>query len=142
MTVVNDFIELAKLYPDVLNHETLYKIFSFLLYAPRFKNDILLAQTSSWPASDPPLFLPQSVEILLSHLCNIDQESTGRLWLYLKDAVWVYAEKAKDLDERFKLYGKDLGFCESRHHLQFRLILMSCHSVFVSPCHILHRQPV
>jgi len=125
MTVVNDFLELAKLFPKVLNHETLLKISSFLLYAPHFKNDILLAQTSSWPASDPPLFLPQSVEILLSHLCDIDQESTSRLWSYLKDTVWEYAEKAKDLDERFKLYGKDLGFSESCLHSQFKIYLNS-----------------
>ena len=123
MTLIDEFLKLANLIPEVLNHQTLLKISSFLLYAPRFKNDILLAQTSSWPASDPPLFLPESVEILLSHLCDIDQESTGRLWSYLKDTVWVYAEKAKDLDERFKLYGKDLGFSESCLNHQFKIYL-------------------
>jgi hypothetical protein len=109
---MNDFLTHSKLFPEVLNHEVLLKISSFLLYAPRFKNDILLAQASSWPASDPPMFLPQSVVILLSHLCDMDEKSTNGLWSYLKDAVWGYAENARVIDERFKLYGKDLGFSE------------------------------
>ncbi|KAF8958550.1 hypothetical protein BDZ97DRAFT_1923591 [Flammula alnicola] len=107
---VDDFLKLANSFPQVLNHDMLLKISSFLLYTPRFKADILLAQASSWPASDPPLFLPESVTILLSDLCDIDEKSTNTLWSYLKDTVWGYAEKAKVVDERFKLFGKDLGY--------------------------------
>ncbi|KAF8807013.1 hypothetical protein BYT27DRAFT_7292820 [Phlegmacium glaucopus] len=106
---VNNFINLADRFPEILNHEILLKISSFLLYAPRFKNEILLCQSSSWPANVAPLFLPESVAILLSQLCSIDQKSAESLWLYLKDTVWNYAEKEKVVEERFKLYGKDLG---------------------------------
>ena len=95
---LNDFLLLTKSFPEALNHEILLKISSFLFYVPRFKNDILLAQSSSWPASDPPMFLPQSVVILLSYLCDTDEKSTNGLWSYLKDAVWGYAEKARVID--------------------------------------------
>jgi len=87
---MNDFLAHSKFFPEALNHEILLKISSFLLYALRFKNDILLAQASSWPAGNPPMFLPQSVVILLSHLCDMDEKSTNGLWSYLKDAVWRY----------------------------------------------------
>ncbi|KAF8957661.1 hypothetical protein BDZ97DRAFT_1924399 [Flammula alnicola] len=106
---VDDFLKLANSFPQVLNHDMLLKISSFLLYTPRFKADILLAQASSWPASDPPLFLPESVTILLSDLCDIDEKSTNTL-VISKGQVWGYAEKAKVVDERFKLFGKDLGY--------------------------------
>ena len=48
-----DFIHLANPFPDVLNYEILTRISCFLLYAPRFKDDILLAQASSWPVNEP-----------------------------------------------------------------------------------------
>ena len=75
-----------------------------------FKDDILLTQASEWPASKPPLFLPESVNNLLSRLCDINKESTDELWSYLKDRVWDYTEREKVVDDRFKLHGKDLGF--------------------------------
>jgi hypothetical protein len=107
---VSELLKLAKRFPDVLNQEILLKISCFLHYAHRFKDDILLTQASGWPASEPPLFLPESVNILLSQLCDIDKESTDNLWSYLKDGVWDYDERAKVVDDRFKLHGKDLGF--------------------------------
>ena len=107
---VGDLLKLANVFPDVLNQEILVKISFFLQFAPRFKDDILLTQASGWPASEPPLFLPESVNILLSRLCDIDKESTDSLWSYLRDRVWDYAERAKVVDDRLKLHGKDLGF--------------------------------
>ncbi|EDR02614.1 uncharacterized protein LACBIDRAFT_308276 [Laccaria bicolor S238N-H82] len=107
---INGFLKLARSFPEVLNQDVLIKLSTFLLYAPRFKNDILLAQASNWPTTDPPMFLPQSILHLLSNLCEIDTESIHTLWSYLKETVWGYNEKAKAVDERFKLFGKDLGY--------------------------------
>ncbi|KIJ92692.1 hypothetical protein K443DRAFT_13403 [Laccaria amethystina LaAM-08-1] len=56
------------------------------------------------------MFLPEFIIILLSDLCEINEESTYALWLYLKDMVWEYADKANIVDERFKLFGRDLGY--------------------------------
>ena len=36
---------------EILKHEILFNIFSFLLYAPRFENEVLLCQLSSWPVN-------------------------------------------------------------------------------------------
>lgn len=113
---VHEFLELADSFPEVLNHEMLSKINCFLLYAPRFKNDILLAQPSNWPASEAPLFLPESVAILLSHICDIDQKSTEKLWSYIRERVWDYVEEAKVVDERFKVHSGDLNYSEFQFH--------------------------
>ncbi|KAF8815547.1 hypothetical protein BYT27DRAFT_7225037 [Phlegmacium glaucopus] len=51
-----------------------------------------------------------TIAILLSNICDIDLASTNKLWLYLRDVVWHYAETTKVVDERFRHYGKDLGF--------------------------------
>jgi len=56
------------------------------------------------------MFLPESIMILLSNLCEIDEESTHALWTYLKDTVWEYADKAKTVNKRFKLFGRGLGY--------------------------------
>lgn len=107
---INEFLKLASLFPETVNEDLLFKISSFLLYAPRFKNDILLAQPSTWPATEPPLFLPQSVSTLLSSLCESDSESINKLWFYLKDTVWHYDERVKVVEDRLRVYGKDLGY--------------------------------
>ena len=118
---VNIFLKLAEEIPRALNQEILVTLSFFLLYVPRFKKEILLAQASNWPANEAPLFLPESVTILLSKLCDIDQKSVENLWLYLKDVVWGYTERAKVVDERFKSHGKELSFsmlCFRYHFLK------------------------
>ena len=106
----NDFLDLTKSHPNVLSAELLAKISTFLLYAPRFKNDILLAQESNWPSEIAPWILPESIMILLSNLCEINNGNVEDLWTYLKDTVWKHDEKAKEVETRFKLYGKALGY--------------------------------
>jgi hypothetical protein len=106
---LDKFLNLAQRYPDVLSPSVVFKITSFLHYAPRFKCDIILAQASNWPAAKAPFFLPQSVAILLSHLCETNEESVNILWEHLKELVWDYEEKAKVVEERFNSCGKDLS---------------------------------
>ena len=85
---LDKLLDLVGSFPDELSPELLVQISTFLIYAPRFKKDILLAQESNWPAEVAPWILPESVSILLSHLCDIKEGTTKRLWSYLKDAVW------------------------------------------------------
>ena len=47
MTRSIEDLTLASLHPNVLNGESLLKIFSFFTYVPRFKNDILLCKIQS-----------------------------------------------------------------------------------------------
>jgi hypothetical protein len=107
----NHLLQLANLFADIAHDEILFKVSSFLCYAPRFKDDILLVQASNWPADEAPLFLPPSVAIVLSHLCDIDLDHINTLWSYLRDMVWGFMQRAKIVEERFEGYKKDLGFC-------------------------------
>ncbi|KAF8910006.1 hypothetical protein CPB84DRAFT_1743508 [Gymnopilus junonius] len=106
----NNFLDLTKVHPDVLSAELLAKVSMFLLYTPRFKNDILLTQESNWPSELVPWILPKSVMTLLSNLCGMSHENIEDLWSYLKDTVWNHDEKAKEVETRLKLYGKALSY--------------------------------
>jgi hypothetical protein len=106
----DDFLNLMNQYPDALSSEILLKVSTFIHYAPRFKNDILLVQESSWPINVAPLFLPESVAILLANLCDISRESLESIWSYMRETVWSLSEKKREVDERFRLYAKDLGY--------------------------------
>jgi hypothetical protein len=107
---LDKFLDLAGSFPDELSTELLVNVSTFLIYAPRFKKEILFAQESNWPAEVAPWILPESVIILLSNLCDIREGTTKRMWLYLKDAVWKHHEREREVDMRFKLYGKSLGY--------------------------------
>ncbi|KAF8182922.1 hypothetical protein BJ912DRAFT_1023308 [Pholiota molesta] len=78
---LDKFLDLAQRYPDALSPSIIFKITSFLHYAPRFK----------------------------TRLCETDEESVNMLWEYLKEVVWGYEEKAKIVEERFNSYGKELS---------------------------------
>ena len=109
---IEDLLDLANLHPHVLNGENLMKIFSFLTYMPRFKNDILVVQDSKWPPNVPPRYLPKSVTLLLANLCETTDDGVDRLWLLLKEVVWVFDGKLKEMETRFQASGKGLSYCE------------------------------
>ena len=109
---IEDFLDLVNLHPDLLNGSNLINIFSFLTYAPRFKNDILVVQDSKWPPNIPPRYLPKSVTVLLANLCETTNDGVDGLWLLLKEVVWVFDEKQKEMETRFQAYGKGLSYRE------------------------------
>ena len=99
---IEDLLDLASLHPDVLNGDSLMKIFLFFTYLPRFKNDILLVQDSKWQPNIPPRYLPklESVTLLLAIICETTNDEVDRLWSLLREVVWVFDEKQKrDGDE-------------------------------------------
>ena len=95
---IEDLLTLASLHPDVLNGESLLKIFSFFTYVPQFKNDILVVQDSKWPPNVPPCYLPKSVTLLLAKLCETTNDGVDRLWLLLREVVWDFDEKRKEVE--------------------------------------------
>ena len=109
---LDKFLDLADSFSDELSTDLVVKISTFLIYAPRFKKEILLVQESNWPAEVAPWILPKSVSLLLSNLCDIKEGTTKRMWSYLKDAVWKHHEREREVDMRFKSYGKTLGYGE------------------------------
>jgi len=100
---------------DLQNAEGLLKISTFLMYAPRFKNDIVLVLDPQWPVDIPPPVLPLSIADLLSKLCDLRNETTETLWDLLKEVVWNWEEKMQDVDERYNRYGNYLGYRMSSH---------------------------
>jgi hypothetical protein len=109
---IENLLDLANLHPDVLNGESLMKIFSFFTYVERFKNDIIVVQDSKRPPNVPPRYLPKSVTLLLANLCETTDDGVDRLWLLLREVVWVFDEKQKEVETRFKANGKGLSYRE------------------------------
>ena len=91
---IEDLLDLASLHPDVLNGDSLMKIFLFFTYVPRFKNDILLVQDLKWPPNIPPRYLPKSVTLLLAIICETTNDGVDRLWSLLREVVWVFDENS------------------------------------------------
>ena len=117
---IEDLLDLANLHPDILNGESLTKIFFFFTYLPQFKNDILVVQDSKWPPNVPPCYLPKSVTQLLANLCETTEDGVDRLWSLLREVVWVFDEKQKEMETRFQAYGKGLSYCEpTRNYCNF-----------------------
>jgi hypothetical protein len=109
---IEDLLDLASLHPDVLNGESLTKIFLFFTYVPRFKNDIIVVQDSKSSPNVPPRYLPKSVTLLMANLCETTEDGVDRLWLLLREVIWVFDEKLKETETRFEDYGKGLSYRE------------------------------
>ena len=72
------------------------------------KNDISLAQPHPQRATDPPSFLPPSVEQFLSKCIEIDEDHVVHLWSVIKDIVWSlpsWDESKKIREELFREHG-------------------------------------
>src|ERR1700737_650672 len=109
MAHVMDVTEMLPI--ELLIADGLFKISTFLMHAPQFKGDILLIYPDAcWPAELPPPILPVSVATLLSRLCDLAYETIDQLWSILKDIVWNWAGKVREIDERYRLYGDTLGY--------------------------------
>jgi hypothetical protein len=94
----------------VQNADDLLKITTFLMYAPRFKDDIVLVSDALWPVDVPSPVLPLSITNLLSGLCDLGIEIIADLWGLLKNVVWNWEEKVQGINERYKKYGNYLGY--------------------------------
>ena len=107
---LESFMALSATHSSVLTPEILLKISAFITYAPWFQDDIILFQAANWPLDIAPWYLPQSIGLLLSNLCEASEEAIKILWTFTKQIVWEYSGRAKEIDERFKMHSKDLGY--------------------------------
>jgi hypothetical protein len=73
---------------EALKGLTLGNILRFVSLAAGLKNDILLAQPASHPASEAPEALPPSVEAFLGSSCNIPKEFVDGCWAILRGTIW------------------------------------------------------
>jgi hypothetical protein len=92
---------------------SLQQIFKFIMLATKMKNDIILVQPTSVPASDPPDVLPPSITLFLQNSCGITENCVISCWEVLKSAVWYDSDSFKDSSESdFAEHGHPMGLCE------------------------------
>ena len=85
----------------------LSKISSFITTASRYRNDILLAQSSKHSSDSAPVFLPPSISSLLSIHCDLTTDEILTLWEYLRHEIWVYDER--EIGKKKELRGKGIN---------------------------------
>ncbi|KAF8802685.1 hypothetical protein BYT27DRAFT_7050743, partial [Phlegmacium glaucopus] len=56
------------------------QLLSFILYASKLKNEILLTQSLAHDPQDAPLDLPDSIESFLAAICNMLPEDVPGCW--------------------------------------------------------------
>ncbi|KAF8911997.1 hypothetical protein CPB84DRAFT_1841711 [Gymnopilus junonius] len=88
MSELLQLLELLRCNADALNTLTLGKVFRFVTYAARLKDDILLPQPATLSHSIAPELLPRTVIHFLSTACDISVQTTERCWSILKDLIW------------------------------------------------------
>src|ERR1700688_585206 len=103
-------MEQPQLPQELSNVNGIVKMATFLMYAPRFKEDIFLVMDGQSPADVPPSLLPASIATFLAQLCDLSDETISALWDLLKSVVWSWEEKVQNIDARYQLYGCNLGY--------------------------------
>jgi len=73
---------------DSVQQLTLSQILHFITVASRLKDDILLTQPASVPASQPPDILPPSISAFLGDCCDLLPDFVDRCWDILWPAIW------------------------------------------------------
>ena len=101
-------------HPRAFQGITLENLISFVVYASKLKDDILLVQSVDHAPHIPPPILPQSVAIFLAKACGIaSKEQTDLFWDLLKDMIWNEELAISALAEKegaaFAEYGHGLG---------------------------------
>src|ERR1700734_3836075 len=91
---------------------SLQQIIKFITLAMKMKNDIILVQPTSVPASDPPDVLPPSITLFLQNSCGISETCVTNCWEALKSAIWYESDSFKDTSEGdFAEHGHPMGLC-------------------------------
>lgn len=88
MNDLAQLLELMKHNPDAFQGLSIVKIFRFVNYASLLRRDILLAESANHPESEPPLCLPDSIEIFLEESCQLPKGYTAACWDIFKQTVW------------------------------------------------------
>jgi hypothetical protein len=69
----NALLKLVMAHPDPFGGPSLPKIFLLIVSAIKLKDDILLAQPAEHSSTEPPDYLPPSIVVLLSCICNLTE---------------------------------------------------------------------
>ena len=84
MDDIQHVIQLHDIFPEV----KLNQFVQFIVLGRKLKDDILLAQPAKIPATEPPEFLPPSVERFLQDSCNMVDVCVLKPWELLRELIW------------------------------------------------------
>jgi len=115
----------------------LKQFLSFIHYASRLKNEILLAQPSTQDTQTAPLDLPDGIEIFLAAVCDMLLQDVIDLWGVVRNLIWemeVLDDKA--VSRSFWQHGIDMGL---REFVQLLVVIsgrFQCNANLASPRNI------
>jgi hypothetical protein len=93
---------------------TLEQLIKFVAYSSRLKDNILLVQPSSYPASQTPILSP-TIQLFLSDACSIPLDAVPHFWAALANMSWNTKLKLSSKDGIFETayaaFGHTWGIC-------------------------------
>ncbi|KAF8229572.1 hypothetical protein L208DRAFT_1286352 [Tricholoma matsutake] len=92
---MQEILALNQKHPEL----SLQQILWFITLALKMKNDIILAQPTHIPSSDPPDILPPSITLFLGNSCGISEICVTSCWEALRSTVWYESDSFKDSSE-------------------------------------------
>jgi hypothetical protein len=93
--------------------DQLKQVLSFIHYASRLKNEILLAQPPTQDTQTAPLDLPDGIEIFLAAACNMFLQDVIDCWAVVRNLVWdIEILDDKAVSRSFWQHGIDTGLRE------------------------------
>lgn len=103
---MREILSLTQKHPELL----LQQILKFITLASKMKNDIILVQLTSVPASNPPIVLPPAITLFLKNSCGISEASC---WKALRSTVWYDSDTFKNNSASdFAEHGHSISLCE------------------------------
>ena len=95
---------------------TLEQLIKFVAYSSRLKDDILLVQPSSYPASQTPILSP-AIKLFLSDACSIPLDAVPHFWVALANVSWntklEISSKDGIFEAAYAVFGHTRGICMS-----------------------------
>jgi hypothetical protein len=84
MSEIFPLVQLLQCYANLKNPVIiiLEQLIKFVAYSSRLKDDILLVQPSSYPASQTPILSP-AIQLFLSDTCSIPPDAVPHFWAAL-----------------------------------------------------------
>jgi hypothetical protein len=118
MSEIFPLVRLLQSYANLRNPViiTLEQLIKFVAYSSRLKDDILLVQPSSYPASQTPILSP-AIQLFLSDACSIPLDAVPHFWAALANVSWStnleLSSKDGVFEAAYAAFGHTRGICTS-----------------------------
>jgi hypothetical protein len=124
---LHGLLQLIQANPTSFDGLTLGKILHFITCTSHLRDDILLTQPTTQPATAAPDVLPPSVATFLGAVLGIPQPFVDRCWTIFRNTVWDNDEQFihQDLDGIFRQHGLPFGISTCIHNSCNHVVLTS-----------------